>query len=75
MLIHENFTGGNIVVKSQEENVIYLDNNLRDTTCEWFYWAFCIEGAEGRTLTFRFRENRLGYFGSQSRSGDMALAE
>lgn len=63
MLIHENFTGGNIVVKSQEENVIYLDNNLRDTTCEWFYWAFCIEGAEGRTLTFRFRENRLGYFG------------
>jgi len=63
MKIHEEFTGGNIIVKSQEDSVIYLDNNLRDTTCEWFYWAFCVEGAAGQTLTFQFGDTRLGYFG------------
>lgn len=30
---------------------------------DWFYWAFCVENANGRTLTFHFEENRLGYFG------------
>lgn len=63
MIIHENFIGGNIKVLKQEENIICLDNNLRDTTCDWFYWAFCVEGAAGKTLTFRFRDTRLGYWG------------
>ena len=63
MKIHENFTGGNIRVQKQEGDIIDLDNNLRDTAHDWFYWAFCVDDAVGRTLTFRFRENRLGYFG------------
>lgn len=61
--IHQNFTGGNICVKEMEGNCVRLENELRDTTTDWFYWAFCVEGAAGRTITFRFQENRLGYFG------------
>lgn len=61
--IHQNFTGGNICVKKQEGCEIWLENELRDTVCDWFYWAFCIEGAQGQTLTFHFQKNRLGYFG------------
>lgn len=63
MKIHGNFVGGNIRVLKQEGNVIYVDNNLRDTTCDWFYWAFCVEGAAGKTLAFQFRDTRLGYWG------------
>lgn len=63
MYIHKNFTGGNIFVENQTENHVYLKNELRDTDCNWFYWAFCVEGAEGKTVTFHFQENRLGYFG------------
>ena len=61
--IHQNFTGGNIRVKKQEGCEVWLENELRDTVCDWFYWAFCIEGAQGQTLTFHFQKNRLGYFG------------
>lgn len=63
MRIHKDFTGGNIRTVRQEENRIYLENELRDTTGDWFYWAFCVEGAQGRTITFCFGEKRLGYFG------------
>lgn len=63
MRIHKNFAGGNIVVKSIEGDTVYLENELRDTTEDWFYWAFCVEGAEGKTLTFKMQKNRLGYFG------------
>lgn len=60
--IHKNFVGGNIRVKSIDGDVITLENELRDST-EWFYWAFCVENAEGRELTFNMQKNRLGYFG------------
>jgi hypothetical protein len=40
-----------------------LENELRDTQGDWFYWAFCVEGAQGKTLTFHFSVDRLGYFG------------
>ena len=63
MLIHQNFIGGNITVKDIDGNTVVLENELRDTTGDWFYWAFCIEGAEKKTLTFQFQNNRLGYFG------------
>lgn len=63
MLIHKNFVGGNIVVKEQNGNIFNLENELRDTTDDWFYWAFCIEGAENKTLIFKFQKHRLGYFG------------
>jgi hypothetical protein len=63
MIIHSDFTGGNIRLLKIENDVIYLENELRDTTQDWFYWAFCVEGAKGKTLSFRFKENRVGYFG------------
>lgn len=61
--IHQNFIGGNISVKEISGNTVMLENELRDTVGDWFYWAFCVEGAEDKELTFKFQENRLGYFG------------
>ena len=63
LLIHQNFIGGNISVISQNDKDIYLENQLRDTVGDWFYWAFCVEGAQGKELTFHFQQNRLGDWG------------
>jgi len=63
MIIHKDFSGGNIKIVEQNGNVIKLDNELRDTPRDWFYWAFCIEGAEGKTVRFEFPPIRLGYYG------------
>ena len=63
MNIHANFTGGNIRVLSIDGDVVNVQNELRDTTQDWFYWAFCVEGAQGRTLTFHFDKKWLGYYG------------
>ncbi len=64
MLIHKNFIGGNITVEKTEGNSVFLEREKRDTT-EWFYWAFCVEGAAGKTLDFIFpKENRVGRFGA-----------
>lgn len=63
MNIHCNFVGGNITVVKQNENEVYLENQLRDSSADWFYWAFCVEGAEGEKITFNFQSDRLGYFG------------
>ena len=63
MKIHQEFTGGNIVVTKIEGNDVYLKNETRDSSKSWFYWAFCIEGAQGKTLTFHFDKGRLGYWG------------
>ena len=54
MKIHANFTGGNIRVLEINGDIIQVQNEIRDTTEDWFYWAFCVEGAQGRTLNFRF---------------------
>lgn len=65
MNIHSHFTGGNIVVDRMESNTVYLERDLRDTEGDWFYWAFCVEGAAGRTLTFTFpSKHRVGRFGA-----------
>ncbi len=63
MTVHQNFIGGNIKVVRQDGDTVYVENELRDTEGDWFYWAFCVEGAQGKTLTFRFQLDRLGYFG------------
>ncbi len=63
MNIHTNFTGGNITVVSQTENEVYLENLLRDSNQDWFYWAFCVEGACGKEIKFNFQPYRLGYWG------------
>ncbi|MBE6592636.1 MAG: carboxypeptidase family protein [Ruminococcaceae bacterium] len=61
--IHNAFTGGNIRVRELCGDTVLLENEIRDTEGDWFYWAFCVEGAEGRELTFKLGSDRLGYFG------------
>ena len=63
MRIHRDFVGGNIKVIKEENNEIFLENELRDTDNDWFYWAFCVEGAAGMELTFHMQKNRIGYWG------------
>ena len=48
---------GNIVVKSIEGDVVKLKQDFRDTPGHWFYWAFRVRGAAGRTLTFDFGDS------------------
>lgn len=61
--VHGNFIGGNISLKEISGDTVVLENELRDTSIDWFYWAFCVEGAMGRTLTFKMQPTRLGYWG------------
>jgi hypothetical protein len=64
MKINTDFPGANIDVLEVGENIIKIRPQLRDTTIDWFYWAFCVEGAQGETWTFDFLDkNCLGYFG------------
>ena len=63
MNIHCDFVGGNIEVVSISGSDIYLKNQIRDSGIDWFYWAFCVEGAENKELCFHMDPNRLGYWG------------
>jgi len=53
-LIDADFPGGNIVLERIDGDVVYVHQDLRDTEGHWFYWAFRVRNAGGRTLTFRF---------------------
>ena len=48
------FPGGNILVDRIEGDAVHLRQDLRDTAGDWFYWAFRVRGAAGRTLAFTF---------------------
>ena len=61
--VHSQFTGGNIIVDKVEGSTVFVKCDLRTTTTDWFYWAFCVEGAQGKTLRFCFDVDRLGYYG------------
>ncbi len=59
------FEGANCQVLSVDADTVYVDVELRDTIGDWFYWCFRVDGAAGRTLTFRFPSPvRVGYFGA-----------
>ena len=64
MRITADFPGGNIRLLSCEGDTVRLTPDLRDTQGDWFYWAFRVEGAQGRTLTFTFGQNIVGYAGA-----------
>ena len=53
------FPGGNIIVDGIEGDTAFLRPDLRDTQGDWFYWAFRVRGAAGRTLTFTFASDRF----------------
>ena len=63
MRIHADFTGGNIRVLRICDADVYVQNEIRDTMEDWFYWAFCVEDAAGQTLTFHLDKSWLGYYG------------
>lgn len=64
MRITKDHIGGNIEVRAIEGNHVYVAAELRDTNDDWFYWNFCVEGAQNETLTFDFGFKAwLGYFG------------
>ncbi len=70
MEISKDFVGGNISVESIEnisdnDVCVHLKNEIRDTVGDWFYWAFKVVGANGKTVKFIFDEpDRVGYFGA-----------
>lgn len=65
MKIHADFECGNIRFLKQEENDIYLTNEMRGTVRDKaYYWAFCVEGAAGKTLNFRLDREWVGPYGA-----------
>lgn len=61
--ISNDFVGGNIEVISVDKQEAVLKKELRDTKGEWFYWAFCVRGAQGKTVKFDISDNYIGPFG------------
>ncbi len=55
--IDRDFPGGNILVESIGDDAVILHPDMRDTEGGWFYWAFRLRGAAGRTLDVRFAPN------------------
>ncbi|MBR5308079.1 MAG: hypothetical protein IKU43_04860 [Clostridia bacterium] len=65
MIITRNFSGANITVQKINGDTVYLENQIRDTTEDWFYWAFRVDRANGRTVKFQFNKKvRVGYYGA-----------
>ena len=72
--IHGDFTGGNIHVKDITGDTVILENELRDTQEDWFYWAFCVSGAQGRTLTFRMADKGIPFDPLKKPDPDITLS-
>ncbi len=63
--ISKNLSGGNIRVLKVENNTVCLSNEDRDTDGGYFYWSFCISGAQGKRLRFIFdNDERIGFYGA-----------
>ena len=58
--VDANLPAGNVVVEEISGDTVRLRQDLRDTKGEWFYWAFRVTGAAGRTLTFSFTNKKSG---------------
>ena len=65
MNISVDFCGGNANILSIEENRVRFAPDLRDTDGDWFYWAFKVTGAAGKTVEFDMSPKRyIGPFGA-----------
>ncbi|MDR0406285.1 MAG: hypothetical protein LBH54_05725 [Clostridiales bacterium] len=61
--ITDKFCGGNIKILSLSANEARLTPDLRDGG-DWFYWAFCVKNAHGKTIKFDFDGKCcVGYWG------------
>ncbi len=51
--IDADFPGGNIVVDSIHRDTVFIQQDLRDTEGNWFYWYFRVgRSAAGKTFLF-----------------------
>ena len=50
---------GNVIVEEIAGDTVRLRQDLRGSS-EWFYWAFRVKGAAGRTLSFDFTDKTWG---------------
>ncbi len=58
------FCGANATILDVSENTVRFEPDLRDTEGEWFYSAFAVRGAAGKTVTFDMPKWFIGYFGA-----------
>ena len=56
LVIDNKIPAGNIAVEEITGDTVNLHQERRDTKGWWFYWAFRVCGAEGRSLTFNFTD-------------------
>ena len=61
--VDADFPGGNIIVDKIDGDTVSVQQDLRDTAGEWFYWQFRVRGAQGRAVTFQFSKQVLGVLG------------
>ncbi len=67
MKIDKEIIGGNIEILEIDGDRVRVERELRDTRPDrdWFFWAFRVTGAAGRTVTFEFpHKSRVGYWGA-----------
>lgn len=51
------FPGGNILVDRIVGNHLFVRQDLRDTTTDWFYWYFRVTGAQNQRIRVTFTES------------------
>ena len=57
ILVDGNLPAGNCILDGVEGDTVYVRQDQSTTDKSgWFYWAFRVRGAAGRTLTFDFRK-------------------
>ncbi|MBE6929022.1 MAG: hypothetical protein E7463_01975 [Ruminococcaceae bacterium] len=52
MQITADFIGSNVKLIDIQDDRVVFHPDMRDSENKWFYWAFCVKGAAGRTVTF-----------------------
>ncbi|WP_114748245.1 M14 family zinc carboxypeptidase [Pleomorphovibrio marinus] len=67
------FPGGNIIVDQPgststlyytlDADTVGIRPDLRDTSEEWFYWMFRVNGMEGKRVYFQFPKRQVGTMG------------
>ena len=59
VVVDAEMPAGNIIVEGIDGDTVKVRQDLRDSG-EWFYWAFRVRGAAGRTLKFEFTDKYGG---------------
>ena len=64
--IDSDYPGGNVRVNciDEQKGIVDVAPDLRDTQGKWFHWDFTVRGAAGRTLHFKFPDNKYQYIAS-----------